>query len=382
MKKYIFCPAIVGAFLSLVSCMTNEELDRISVKQFGMLDDGRAVQVYTLKNSAGNSIDILDLGGIITTINMPDRDGNLADIALGFDNPEQYLTDSPYMGALVGRYANRIARGKFRLDGNEYTLAINNIGNALHGGIVGFDKKIWQSEPSTTDDAAMLTLSLVSPDGDEGYPGALSATVTYTFDDQNRLTISYHATTDKATVVNLTNHSYFNLNGHNAGSILDHVMMINADRFTPVDETLIPTGEIAPVIGTAFDFESPKPIGRDIGAGEQQIQYGLGYDHNWVLEKSSPNDFELAATVYSPKSGRMIKLYTDQPGLQFYTGNFLDGTVAGKENTNYQKRGAFCLETQHFPDSPNHSNFPTTVLRPGETYETTTVFEFGVIDQD
>ncbi|HPF48019.1 MAG TPA: aldose epimerase family protein, partial [Emcibacteraceae bacterium] len=252
----------------------------------------------------------------------------------------------------------------------------------LHGGIVGFDKKIWQSAASTADDAAILTLSLVSPDGDEGYPGALSATVTYTFDDQNRLTISYHATTDKATVVNLTNHSYFNLNGHNAGSILDHVMMINAATYTPVDETLIPTREISPVKGTAFDFENAKPIGRDIGAGEQQIQYGLGYDHNWVLEKSSPNDFELAAAVYSPKSGRMISLYTDQPGLQFYTGNFLDGTVTGKDNTRYQKRGAFCLETQHFPDSPNHPNFPTTILRPGETYETTTVFEFGILEQD
>ncbi|MCP5382802.1 MAG: galactose mutarotase [Kordiimonadaceae bacterium] len=382
MKKYIFCPAIVGAFLSLVSCMTNEKLDRISVKQFGVLDDGRSVQVYTLKNSTGSSIDILDLGGIITAINVPDREGHLADIALGFDNAKQYLTDSPYMGALVGRYANRIARGKFSLDGNDYTLAINNIGNALHGGIVGFDKKIWQSTARTTDDAAMLTLTLLSSDGDEGYPGALTATVTYTFDDQNRLTIAYHATTDKATVINLTNHSYFNLNGHNAGSILDHVMMIKAGTYTPVDETLIPTGEMAPVNGTVFDFESPKPIGRDIGAGEQQIQFGLGYDHNWVLEKSAPNDFELAATVYSPKSGRMINLYTDQPGLQFYTGNFLDGTVAGKENANYQKRGAFCLETQHFPDSPNHPNFPTTVLRPGETYETTTVFEFGVIDRD
>lgn len=361
-----------------MSCMNNEEIERISVKQFEMLADGRVVQVYTLKNRVGSSIDILDLGGILASINVADRGGNFSDISLGFDNPQQYLTDSPYMGALVGRYANRIANGKFTLDGREYELATNNLENALHGGITGFDKQIWKSVMATVDNVAQLKLSLISEDGEEGYPGELSATVTYRFDDQNRLTVTYAASTDKATVINLTNHAYFNLDGHNAGPILDHEMMINAAHYTPVDETLIPTGEIAPVSGTPMDFQVSKPIGQDINLAHQQLEFGIGYDHNWVLNKSDEKSVALAATGYSPQSGRILNVYTDQPGIQFYTGNFLDGGFEAKDGAIYQRRNAFCLETQHFPDSPNQPDFPSTELRPGEHYKTTTIFEFGI----
>lgn len=357
--------------------MSTNVFERISVKQFGILNDGREVQVFTLRNSQGASIRILDLGGMLMSINTLDREGNIADIVLGFDSPQSYLTTSPYMGALIGRYANRIAKGRFTLDGHEYTLAINNDENALHGGVVGFDKQIWKSSFSSTSDYAQLNLSLLSKDGEEGYPGNVSVNVVYTFDEKNRLTIDYLATTDKATVVNLTNHVYFNLNGHNAGAILDHQLMINADHFTPIDSTSIPTGELAAVAGTPFDFRIFKSIGQDIDDYHQQLKNGNGFDHNWVLKKSNGKGLELAAIVHSPVSGRIISVYTDQPGIQFYTGNFLDGGFSAKDGAIYQQRNAFCLETQHFPDSPNQENFPTTVLRPGEQYKTKTIFEFG-----
>ena len=282
------------------------------------------------------------------------------------------------MGALFGRYANRIAKGKFTIDEVEYSLPVNNFENTLHGGIIGFDKRIWESSASTVDNEAQLELSLISKDGDQGYPGTISTIVTYRFDDQNKLTITYLATTDKTTVINLTNHTYFNLDGHNSGSILDHEVMINASHYTPVDNTLIPTGEIAAVKGTPMDFQTSKPIGRDISIDDPQLSFGLGFDHNWVLNKSDENTINLAATVYSPKTGKFINVYTDQPGIQFYTGNFLDGSIKGKNGTFYNHRNAFCLETQHFPNSPNQHNFPTTELRPGEQYKTTTIFEFGV----
>ena len=378
MKKYLLLLLMVGFLIPQMSCMSDTEIERVSVKQFGVLNDGRPVQVYTLKNKLGSSIDILDLGGILASINMADRDGVFSDISLGFDNPQQYLTDSPYMGAIIGRYANRIAKGRFTLDGRQYSLAVNNFENALHGGITGFDKQIWQSAASTTDNKAELKLSHVSKDGDEGYPGTLSVDVTYRLDDQNKLTIIYEASTDKTTVINLTNHTYFNLDGHNAGSILDHEMIINAAHFTPVDQTLVPTGEITPVSGTPMDFQISKPIGRDINMPYQQLKYGIGFDHNWVLNKSAGQEIILAAAAYSPQSGRSVKVYTDQPGIQFYSGNFLDGSFEGKGNTAYQQRAAFCLETQHFPDSPNHSTFPDTKLHPGEHYKTTTMFEFGI----
>ena len=378
MIKFLFIILLAGFLLQQILHMNNEKVERIEVKEFGLLDDGRTVKVYTLKNKLGSSIEILDLGGILKSINVADRNGKFSDIALGFNNPQQYLTDSPYMGALIGRYANRIAKGRFTLDGMEYSLAINNSENTLHGGITGFDKQIWKSSPSTVNNEAQLKLSLISQDGDEGYPGKVSAIVTYRFNDQNKLTITYLATTDKATVINLTNHAYFNLNGHTAGSILDHEVMINASHYTPVNSTLIPTGEIATVRGTPMDFQTSKPIGRDINIDDPQLNFGLGFDHNWVLNKSTEGIISLAATAYSPKSGKFINVYTDQPGIQFYTGNFLDGSIKGKDETFYQHRDAFCLETQHFPDSPNQTNFPTTELRPGEQYKTTTIYEFGI----
>ena len=355
-----------------------DNISRITQDEFGTLADGRKVQRFTLSNASGASIAVLDLGAIIQSLKLPDRNGELGDITLGFDNPQQYLTDSPYFGAIVGRYANRIKEGKFSLDGQPYTLAINNGPNALHGGLVGFDKKLWAVEPFEGESHAGLKLSLTSPDGEEGYPGTLQVRVTYTFDDANKLTVDYLATTDKATVVNLSQHAYFNLNGHASGTILDHELMLNARHFTPVDATLIPTGEIAPVAGTPMDFTRPKKIGLQIDNDTEQLTFGLGYDHNWILAPEGPSEqLELAASVYAADSGRTMSIYTDQPGIQFYAGNFLDGSFAGKEGRVYQHRNGFCLETQHFPDSPNQPHFPSTVLKPGESYRTSTVFEFG-----
>ncbi len=345
-----------------------------------MLDDGREVQVFTLRNAQGTSVEILDLGGIIVTLNTADRNGNFADITLGFDNPEQYFSANPFFGTLVGRYANRIAGGRFLLDGQEYPLAINNGANAIHGGLVGFDKRIWQATSSSNDSEAELHLTLISADGDQGYPGTLTVNVTYTLDDGNRLTIDYQASTDEATIVNLTNHAYFNLNGHDSGSILEHEIMINADRYTPVNVNSIPIGEIVSVAGTPLDFRDPKPIGRDIGMDHEQLNFGSGFDHNFVLNKSDADVPELAAVVYSTTTGRTLTTYTDQPGMQFYTGNFLNGSATGKVGAVYNRRNGFCLETQHYPDSPNKPDFPSTVLRPGEQYRTQTVFEFGSRD--
>lgn len=357
--------------------MSNEN-SRISSAPFGALSGGQKITRYTLENSEGSSIDILDLGGIIVSLNMPDRDGNLDDIVLGLDDPAQYVAESPYFGAIVGRYANRIAEGKFSLEGTEYSLAVNNGPNALHGGLLGFDKKIWTVETFEGADHAGLSLTMVSEDGDEGYPGALNVNVSYKFDDDNNLTVHYKATTDKTTVINLSQHSYFNLNGHDSGTILDHEVFLNAGSYTPVDVSLIPTGEIATVENTPMDFRQAKKIGRDIGAENEQLGYGGGYDHNWVLERKTNDDLELAASVFEPNSGRFLEIITDQPGIQFYSGNFLDGTVSGKEGYNYQYRAGLCLETQHFPDSPNQADFPSTVLSPGEEYNTTTIFKFSV----
>jgi aldose 1-epimerase len=281
------------------------------------------------------------------------------------------------MGALVGRYANRIANGRFSLDGQEYSLAVNNGDNAIHGGIMGFDKKIWETSYGSNQSESTLSLTLISPDGEEGYPGTVSVGVTYTLNDQNQLVIDYSATTDAATVINLTQHAYFNLNGQGAGSILDHEIMINADQYTPVDSESIPTGEIASVTGTPLDFRSPKLIGRDIDDDHEQMQFGSGFDHNFIINNSGTDEIAMAASVFSPTTGRTLTVYTDQPGMQFYTGNFLNGSLVGKDGAVYQRRNAFCLETQHYPDSPNKPNFPSTVLRPGEEYKTSTVFEFG-----
>ena len=319
---------------------------------------------------------VISLGGIITHLKTPDRSGALADIVLGFDSIDGYLKDHPYFGAIIGRYGNRIGKARFAIDGKSYQLAANNGPNHLHGGVKGFDKVVWKAEPEDTAGGQRVTFTRTSADGEEGYPGALQTKVTYTLTHDNTLVIDYEATTDKPTHVNLTHHSYFNLAGHNSGDILGHELMIDADRYTPVDDTLIPTGELAPVAGTPFDFKQSTAIGARIDqAGNQQLIYGKGYDHNWVVSGSG---FRRVARAYEPKSGRTLEVATTEPGLQFYSGNFLDGTITGKEGAVYKHRSGFCLETQHYPDTPNKPAFPTTLLKPGETYRTRTVYTFGV----
>lgn len=342
------------------------------VQIFGTLPTGEEVQLFALKNARGVEITITNYGGIVVSLKVPDRGGKVADVVLGFDSLDGYLTRSRYFGAIVGRYANRIGNGRFALDGVEYTLAKNNGNNHLHGGIKGFDKALWKAAA----EGNRVTLRHVSRDGEEGYPGTLSATVIYTLTDANELRIDYDATTDKATVVNLTNHSYFNLAGEGQGDILGHVVTLEADRFTPVDEGLIPTGELRNVDGTPFDFRKPAAIGARINDADEQLKRGRGYDHNFVLN-GAIGTLRPAARVVEPKSGRVLEVLTTQPGVQFYTGNFLDGSIRGKGGRPYNQRYGFCLETQHFPDSPNKPSFPTVVLRPGDRYRTTTVFRFS-----
>jgi aldose 1-epimerase len=337
---------------------------------------GEPVELFTLTNPSGVEVRAITYGGIIVALRAPDRDGRLGDIVLGYDSLAGYLRESPYFGALIGRYGNRIARARFTLDGRSYTLAANNGVNHLHGGVRGFDKVLWTGEPVTTDSTVGVAFTYASPDGEEGYPGTLRARVTYTLTDDGRLIFDYQATTDRATPVNLTQHSYFNLAG--AGDILGHELMIAAGRYTPVDSTLIPTGALAPVDGTAFDFRTPTAIGARIGAGDVQLAHGLGYDHNWVLDRADEGLVH-AARVVEPTTGRTLDIWTTEPGLQFYSGNFLDGSITGKAGRVYAHRTGFCLETQHFPDSPNQPAFPSTILRPGEEYRSRTVLAFGVM---
>lgn len=348
----------------------------ISKQPFGKTADGKAVDLFTLKNDKGMEVKITNYGGIITSIRVPDRNGKLGDVVLGFDNLESYLKGHPFFGALAGRYANRIAKGRFTLDGREYTLPINNGPNSLHGGLKGFDKQVWAAREVQGKDSVGLELKYLSRDGEEGYPGNLSVTVTYTLDNKNELRIDYAATTDKDTVLNITNHSYFNLASETNDSILNHQMMINADNFTPVDKTLIPTGKIESVKGTPMDFTKPTAIGARIDDKYEQLVFAGGYDHNYVLNNKGGKP-RLAARVSEPTSGRVLEVLTDQPGVQFYTGNFLDGSLTGKSGKVYRRRYGFCLETQHFPDSPNQPNFPTTVLKPGQKFASTTVFRFS-----
>ncbi len=350
----------------------------ITYAAFGTTAEGQTANLYTLTNANGMEAQITDFGGVVVSLMVPDRNDSLADVVLGFESLEPYFEDSPYFGALVGRYGNRIAKGKFTLDGGqEYTLAQNNMGNHLHGGLRGFDKVLWQAKPASGDSSSVgLELRYQSPDGEEGYPGTLDVTVNYTLTNDNELRIDYRATTDAPTVVNLTNHSYFNLTGQGGSSILNHEVMINADRFVPVDSTLIPTGELAAVAGTPMDFRQPTPVGARIEQDYQQLEYGIGYDHCWVLNKEG-DALTLAATVHEPNSGRLLEVFTTEPAVQFYSGNFLDGTLTGKGGAVYEQRTGFCLETEHFPDSPNQPDFPSTELRPGETYQTTTVYTFS-----
>ena len=354
----------------------NQQQPGIEKSAYGQLPDGKTADLYTLRNAAGMTVKITNYGGIIVSLTAPDKSGKFEDVTLGMDSLAAYVKGTPFFGALVGRYGNRIAKGKFTLDGKTYSLATNNMGNHLHGGTVGFDKVLWTATPVDGDEPA-LKLTYISKDGEEGYPGNLSVAVTYTLQKDNALKIDYQATTDKPTVVNLTNHTYFNLTGGAKRDILDHILTINADRFVPVDKTLIPTGELKPVAGTPFDFTKPTVVGTRINdSSDVQIKYGLGYDHCWVFGDSS-RSLKPIATVFEPTSGRVMEVSTTEPAVQFYTGNFLDGTLTGREGVPYKKRYALCLETEHYPDSPNQPSFPSTVLRPGQTYKTTTVYQFS-----
>ncbi len=349
-----------------------QHMKRIEKSDFGKTPDGAAIHLYTLQNRHGMKAKVITYGAILTELHAADREGNFKSVVLGFDNLDQYLKGHPFFGAIAGRYANRIAKGKFQLDGKEYKLATNNGNNHLHGGKVGFDKKVWMASPSEEADRAALALSYVSNDMEEGYPGNLVVTVTYTLTDENELIVDYVGTTDKKTVINLTNHSYFNLAG--SGTILDHELQIEADQYTPVDAELIPTGEIANVKGTPLDFTMPHKI------GERHASTGIkpaGYDHNFVLRGGVTTKRRLAARVFEPKSGRVMEVYTTEPGVQLYTAPGLNGSLTGVGGVNYPQFGGLCLETQHYPDSPNRPNFPSTVLAPGNKYQTSTSFKFS-----
>jgi len=363
-----------GAFVAcLAGCATGGSSPENANKQpFGTVD-GQAVELYTLRNSKGAEAKIMTYGGIVQSLTMPDRNGQFADIVLGFDNVDDYVKGSPYFGCLVGRYGNRIGNAKFTLEGKTYELAKNNNGHSLHGGIKGFDKVVWKVVSAGKQH---LELNYISKDGEEGFPGTLNVTATYKLTDDNELRLDFKAKTDKATVVNLTHHSYFNLKGQGNGDILGHEVFIDGDRTTPVDSGLIPTGEYAYVEGTPFDFRKPTAIGARIDAQDQQLQYGPGYDHNWVINKAM-GKLALQARVHEPTTGRVMEVISDQPGLQFYAGNFLDGTLTGKGGKVYQRRTGFCMEPQHYPDSPNKPQFPSVVLRPGETYKNTIIYKFS-----
>jgi aldose 1-epimerase len=367
------------AILVAVSCSfpasaEEKKMAKVEKRPFGKTPDGTPIDLYVLTNAKGMTAKIMTYGALLTELNVPDRDGKFADVVLGFDNLEGYIAGHPYFGATVGRVANRIAKGKFTLDGKEYKLATNNGPNALHGGVKGFDKVVWKGEQfAASTGVPAVSFQYVSKDGEEGYPGTLTVTVLYTLSDNNELTIEYLAKTDKATPVNLTNHSYFNLAGQGSGDILAQELQLAASQYTPTDETLIPTGDIKSVVGTPLDFTKSTAIGKHIGEIKADP---VGYDHNFVLGQK-PGELALAARVKDPKSGRIMEVRTTEPGIQFYTGNFLDGTNKGKGGAVYKKHAAFCLETQHFPDSVNQPKFPSVILKPGEKYSSTTVYAFS-----
>lgn len=371
-----------AAFFLLTSCTANRQTETTATLKktaFGKTSTGEAVDLYRLSNTKGVEASIINYGGIVVSLKTPDRNNKTSDVVLGFDSLEGYLGNHPYFGAIIGRYGNRIAKGRFSLDGQEYQLAKNNGENHLHGGIRGFDKVVWRARENAASNR--VELSYLSKDGEEGYPGNLSVTVTYTLTENSELKIDYDATTDRTTVVNLTNHSYFDLRGQEGqGDISGHRIMIAADRFTPVDSGLIPTGELRAVEGTPFDFRQPRAIGEKINADDEQIRIGKGYDHNFVLNAGG-GTLALAARVTEPETGRVMEVYTTEPGVQFYTGNFLDGSITGKGGKRYAHRSGFCLETQHFPDSPNKPSFPSVVLKPGNRYRTTTVYQFSTDSQ-
>jgi aldose 1-epimerase len=350
---------------------------KILKETFGEFE-GKKVDIYTLKNANQVEIKITNYGGIVTSIRLPDRNGQFDDVVLGYDNLQDYIDNNPYFGCIVGRYGNRIGNARFTLGGEEYTLNKNDGENSLHGGIKGFDKVLWDAEPVIGEGGQSLKLTYLSKDGEEGFPGNLSATVTYTLTDDNSFIIDYLATTDQPTIVNLTNHTYWNLSGEGSGDILKHELMLNADSFTPVDQGLIPTGEIRSIQNTPMDFTKPTAIGDRIDSDDEQLKFGKGYDHNWVLNSNQSDELKLAATVYESVAGRFMEILTTEPGIQFYSGNFLDGSITGKSGKAYGFRNGFCLETQHFPDSPNKPEFPSVALSPGEIYKTRTVYKFSM----
>ena len=379
--KQAVLAGMLAAGLGLAGCdvITSIQKGGAVERLFGTTSDGQAVKLFTLKNKNGAELQVINFGAIVLSLKVPDRNGQLADVTLGCDQLSDYESKTPYFGAVVGRYGNRIAKGQFTLEGQTYTLATNNGPNALHGGLKGFDKVVWQAQAVQASDGPAVEFSYLSKDGEEGYPGSLAVKMVYTLTDKNEFKIQYTATTDKPTVVNITHHSYFNLAGAGEGDILGHEMMINADRFTPVDATLIPTGELKPVQGTPMDFTKPMAIGARVNQDNEQLKFGGGYDHNWVINQQQAGELTAAVRVVEPKSGRVLEVLTTEPGVQFYCGNFLDGTLTGKGGKVYKHRYGFCLEPQHFPDTPNHTNFPSCVLRPGQTYTQTTIYRFSTV---
>jgi aldose 1-epimerase len=376
-RVFVIALLLVGIMMTWHLPATAEAKSTMKKQPFGKTSDGRDVELYTLTNKKGMEVAITNFGGIVVALKAPDRNGKFDDVVLGYASLDGYLTNKAFLGALIGRYGNRIAHGKFPLNGANYTLPKNDGDNTLHGGPEGFNKRLWTAKDVSGAKGQALELTYMSKDGEEGFPGNLTVKVVYTLTDQNELTITYSATTDKETVVNLTNHSYFNLAGQGTGDILGHQLMIRGDHITAVDDTLIPTGELRPVKDTPFDFTHATAIGARINQDDPQIKVGKGYDHNWVLNAHGPHSPVLAAEAYEPNSGRVLQVLTVEPGVQFYSGNFLDGTITGKGGKVYKYRYGFCLETQHFPDSPNHPKFPSTTLKPGHTYSTTTVFKFS-----
>jgi aldose 1-epimerase len=376
MKVHQFVFTIMLVLISMLSQEPAMSAPSITTKAFGKTSEGTDVHLYVLQNKSGARVSITDFGATIVAIEVPDRSGKLADVVLGYDTLQEYEKGTSYFGGLIGRYGNRIGGAKFSLSGQTYSLAKNDGQNSLHGGKRGFNKVIWTAHEPKSQDGQALELTYVSKDGEEGYPGTLSVRVRYTWTDGNELRVQYFAQTDKATVVNLTNHSYFNLSGDFHKDILGHQLQLNAPQYTPVDDGLIPTGELRRVEGTPFDFRTPVPIGKRIADSDAQLKLGKGYDHNWVLAGGS--GLKLAARAVEPVTGRVLEIRTTEPGVQFYSGNFLDGSAVGKKGAVLAYRTGFCLETQHFPDSPNHANFPSTTLNPGQSYQSKTTYKFGV----
>lgn len=378
MKRALLHILVLVITITVLAFQPNKG-DHLMIKKdlFGKLSDGREVYSYTLTNSSGSQVKIINYGAVVVSLLVPDKNGKFADIVTGYENPQGYETGTSYFGAIVGRYGNRIGKGQFKLNGKSYQLTINDGPNHLHGGTIGFNKVLWDAEENKSKSGPSLKLTYTSKDGEQGYPGTLNISVIYTLTDKNELRIDYKATTDKPTILNPTHHSYFNLSGDFKNTILDHELTIDADSITPIDSTLITTGKMLSVKNTPFDFKKPTKIGLHINDNDEQIKFGKGFDHNWVLNNYRAGKVRKVVTLYEPVSGRLMEVLTDQPGMQFYSGNFMNGTSKGKDGATYPYRTGLCLEAQHYPDSPNKPKFPTVTLRPGATYKQTTIYRFS-----